>query len=83
MEVRGRRQRRNHDESPERLVSVRGSHGEVSHQSGSHRSRDKSWDFVDRDSGSSKRRRPQNAVMDAMSRVLHRAARSPFSNEIE
>ena len=38
---------------------------------------------MDRDSISLERRRLRNAVMDAISRVLRRAARSPFSDEIE
>ena len=53
---------------------MKGSHGEASHQSGSRRSRGKSWDFVDRDSVFLKWCRPRNAAMDAVSCALHRAA---------
>ena len=66
LEVQGRRQRRDRDKLPEGSVSVTGSRGEASCRFGSHRSRD-------RDSTSSERRRPRNAVMDAMSRALCRA----------
>ena len=64
-------------------MSVGSGHREASHKSGSHRHREWSQEYADRDSISPERRRPRNAVMDAMSRVLHRAAWSPFSDEIE
>lgn len=76
LEVQGRRRRRDRDELSEGLVSVGGSRGEASRQSGSHWSRD-------RDSASPERHRPRNVVVDAMSRALRRAARSPFSDEKE
>lgn len=50
---------------------------------GSHRSRDRSQDYINQDLASPERRRPQNAAMDTMSQALRRAARSPFSEEIE
>ena len=79
LEVQGRRQQRNHDEHAEGFVSVRGSHREASHQSGSRRSRD----YVDKDSISFEGRRPRNAALGAISRALRRATRSPFLEEIE
>ncbi|XP_023919397.1 uncharacterized protein LOC112030963 [Quercus suber] len=60
-----------------------GSHEKASRQSSSRRSRDKSWDFIDKDSASPKRRKPWNAAMDAMSHALRKVARSPFSEETE
>ena len=48
LEVRGRHRRRNHCESPEGSVSIWGSHGEETHQTGSYRSRERSRDFADR-----------------------------------
>ncbi|XP_075640519.1 uncharacterized protein LOC142612294 [Castanea sativa] len=65
------------------LTSVKGCHGESFHQSGSHRSRDWSWGYGDKDSISLDRQRPRNTTLDAMSQTLRRAARSPFSEEIE
>ena len=64
-------------------LSVGGSHGESSYQFGSRQSRERSRDFVDRESSSLKRCRHQSAAMDAISHALRRAAQSPFSNEIE
>ena len=83
LEVRGRRRWRNRDEHAKGSVSVKGSHREASHQSGSHCSRDQSRDYVDRGSVSPKGRRPQNAALGAMSWALHRATQSPFSTKIE
>ena len=60
-----------------------GHSGARSHQFGSHRHRDHSWEYADRDSISPKERRPRNAAMDTMSCALRRAARSPFSRDIE
>ena len=54
-----------------------------SHQSGSHRHRDHLREYVDRDSISPEEQQPRNAAMNAVSRTLHRAARSPFSRDIE
>lgn len=78
LEVRGRRRRKDRDKVSDELTSVRGSHREASRQS-----RDRSQNFIDRDSVSLERRRPWNAVMDAMSCALRRGARSLFSDEIE
>ena len=83
LKVRGRRRRRNRSESLEGLISMRGSHGEASCQFDSCRSRDRSRDFVDRDSVSSERCRPRNAAIDTMSCVLRRTAWSPFSDAIK
>ena len=47
------------------------------------RNRSCSHGYEDRGSDSPEERRPHNAAMDAMSRALRRAARSPFSDEIE
>ena len=77
LEVRGRRQRRNREEHAEGSASVRGSLREASRQSGSHRSRDWSREYADRDSVSLEGQRPRNVALDAMSRALHKAARSP------
>ena len=73
LEVRGRRQRRNREEHAEGSASVRGSLREASRQSGSHRSRE----YADRDSVSLEGQRPRNVALDAMSRALRKAARSP------
>ena len=56
-----------------------------SHSRGSRRLRDRSRSYEHADHGldSPEERRPHNADVDAMSRALHRAARSPFSNDIE
>ena len=83
LEVCGRHRRMNRDESSEGSISDRDSHGEVSHQSGSHWSRERSRDFADKESVSLEQHRHQSAAMDAMSRTLCRAAQSPFSNKIE
>ena len=83
LEVRGRRRRRDHGESPEGFVNIGDSHGEASYQSGSRQSRERLRDFADRMSTFPERHRHRSAVMDAMSRALCRVARSPFSDEIE
>ena len=57
--------------------------GTRSHQSRSHRHWDRSREYEDRDSISPEERRPRNKAMDAISRTLHRAARSSFSRDIE
>ena len=56
-----------------------------SHSRESHWRRDRSHSrrYVERSLDSLEERRPNNAAMDAMSRALHMAARSPFSDEIE
>ncbi|XP_075663325.1 uncharacterized protein LOC142632891 [Castanea sativa] len=59
------------------------SHGEASCRSSSRWSRERSQDFADRDLISPERHRHRSATMDAMSRTLRRATRSPFSDEIE
>ena len=56
------------------------SHLRESHQ---HRDHSRSREYADRDSNSPEERRPRNAAMDAMSHTLRRAARSPFSDDIE
>ena len=83
LEARGRRQRRDRKECAEGSISLGGRYGEGSHQSDSHRHRDRLQEYADRDSISPERQRPQNAAMDAMSCALHRAAWSPFSSDIE
>ena len=62
------RRRRNHSHSRE-----------TRHQ----RNRSRSRGYDDRGSDSPEERRTHNAAMDAMSRALRRAARSPFLDEIE
>lgn len=81
--MRGRRCRRNRDESPEDFGSTEESSGEFSHKSGSRCSREKSREFTKRLSNFLSRHKHHDAAMDAMSRALRRAARSPFSDEIE
>jgi len=83
LEVRGRRRRRDHEERGEGLANVGGRYRAGSHQSGSHRHLDHLREYADRDSISPEERRPRNAAMDVMSCALHRAARSPFSRDIE
>ena len=83
LEVRGRCQRRNHNESPEGSMSIRESHGEASRQSGYCQSRERSWEFADTESVSLEWHRHRSAAMDAMSHALHRVAWPPFSKEIE
>ena len=83
LEARCRRQKRDREERVERSASLGGSHGQVPYQSCSHRHQDRSLEYVDRDSISPEGRQPQIAAMDAMSRALHRTARSPFSGDIE
>ena len=60
-----------------------GYRGAGSHQSESHQHQDHLREYVDQDSISPKERRPRNATMDAISCVLHWAARSPFLRDIE
>ena len=50
LEARGRCQRRDHEEQGEGSASVGGHYGAGSHQSGSHRHRDRLWKYVDQDS---------------------------------
>ena len=73
LEARGRRRRRDYEECEERSTSVGGRHGAGSYQSGSHRHRDRSREYTDRDSVSLEEQRPQNAAIDAISRTLRRA----------
>ncbi|XP_050255264.1 splicing factor U2af large subunit A-like [Quercus robur] len=80
LEAKGWRQRRDRDNRERRDDSV-GSRGEESSsQSGPQKFRDR---YDDRDSNSPEEQQPYNAAMDEMSQALQRAARSPFSNEIE
>ena len=67
LEVRGRRRRRNYEEHVEGSASVGGSLGEASRQFGSHRSRDWSREYADKDLVSLEGQRPRNAALDAMS----------------
>ena len=83
LEARGRHRRKDHEKRREGSASMGGHHGAGSHQFGSHHHQDRSREYVDQDSISPEERRPQNAAMDAMSRALRRAARSPFLREIE
>ena len=70
LEARGRPQRRDHEEREEGLASVGGRYGTGSHRFGSHRHRDRSREYADRDSVSLEERRPWNVAMDAMSCAL-------------
>jgi len=83
LEARGRCRRRDRKERADGSTSVRGGYGEVSHQSDSHRHRDRSREYADQDLISLEGRRPRNAAMDAMSQALCRVARSPFSGDIK
>lgn len=83
LKVQGRHRRWNHSESPKGSISVGDSHGETSHRSGSRRSRERSQDFTDGESVSPEQRRHRSAAMNAMSRALRKATKSPFSDEIE
>ena len=83
LEVKGRHRRKDHEERGEGSTSVGGRYEAGSHQSGSHRHRDCLQEYVDRDSISPEEQQPQNAAMNAISHALHRAARSPFSRDIE
>ena len=76
---RGPHRRRNYSRSKE---PRRRSH---SHSQESRRQRHCShlYGYTDRGSNSPEDQRPYNAAMDAMSRALHRATRSPFSEDIE
>ena len=58
LEARGRRRRRDHKERGEGSASMGGHYGVGSHRSGSHRHRDHSQEYVDRDLTSPKERRP-------------------------
>ena len=83
LQPRGKCQRRDHEIRGERSTSVKDHRGAGSHQSGSHRHRDRSREYADRDSISLEERQPLNATMDAMSYALRRAARSSFLRDIE
>ena len=48
-----------------------------------HRECSRSREYVGWGSDSPEKQQPRNAAMDAMSRTLRRAARSPFSDDIE
>ena len=83
LEVRGRCWRRDREEHAEGSTSVKGRYREGSHQSNSHRHRDRSQEYVDWDSISSEGQRPRNAAVDAMSQELRKATRSLFLGDIE
>ena len=83
LEARCRCRRRDREERAERSASVGGSHGQAPHQSCSHRHRDRSREYADRDSISPEGRWPQIVAMDDMSRALCRSAWSPFLGDIE
>ena len=83
LQARGRRQGKDHGEQRERSASVGNHHGAGSHQSRSHRHRDHSREYADRNSISLEERQPQNAAMNSMSCRLRRATKSPFSRDIE
>ena len=74
LEARGRRRKRNHKEHAEGSRSVGSGHREAFYQFGSHRHREWSQEYVDRDLISPKGQRPKNAAMDAMSRALRKVA---------
>ena len=74
LEARGRRRKRNHKEHAEGSRSVGSGHREAFYQFGSHRHREWSREYVDRDSISPKGQQPKNAAMDAMSRALRKVA---------
>ena len=85
LEARGKRQRRGRDDREEGSASGGGRYWAKSNQFGSRQHQDHSCsqEYANRDSNSLEERRPRNAAMDAMSRALRRAARSPFSNNID
>ena len=85
LEARGRRRGRDRDDREEGSISGGGRYRARSHQSGSHqhRERSRSREYANWDSVSPEKRQPQNTAMDAMSRALCKAARSPFSDDIE
>ena len=65
------------------LATHRRARRAFSHQSSSCQSRNISTEFVERLSDSPSRHGRHSAAMDVMSQALQRAARSPFSDEIE
>ena len=67
LEARGKHQRRDYEEHAEGSANVGGHYKEGSHQSDSHRHRDRSWEYVDRDSISLEGQRPRNAAIGVMS----------------
>lgn len=83
LQVWGKHQRRNHDDSPKDSGNTGESKGESFHQSSLRRSSDRSSKFVERQSDSSNWHGHYSAAIDAMSRALQRAARWPFSDEIK
>ena len=99
LEARGRRQERNCNPQQRRNWGEEGSsqsdtqrfqnrsrsqesrrHSQEEHR---HQNRSRSHGYDDRGSDSSEELQPRNAALDAMSRALQMAARSPFSDEIE
>ena len=85
LEARGRHWRRDRNDQEEGFASEGGRYRAGSYQSSSHQHQERSHsrEYSDRDLVSPKKRRPKNAAMDAMSWALRRAARSPFSDDIE
>ena len=74
--------RRRRDHSPSRESRRRRDHSH-SGESRQRRNRSRSREYADQGSDSSEEWWPPNAAMDAMSRALCRATRSPFSDDIE
>ena len=62
LEAKGRRRRRDQKDREEGSTSVGGHHEARSHRFGSYRHRDRSREYVDRDSVSPEERRPRNVV---------------------
>ena len=85
IELKGQHRRKDREGSSNDPNYTGGNTGESSHCSDSCRSRDKFHETMGRhhDSPHRDRRGYYNAALDAMSRALRRAARSPFLNEIE
>lgn len=85
IELRGRCHKRDWEGSYDDPDYTKGNIGESSHYSGSRQLRDKSHETMGLHHDSPHRDRcgHHNVAFDAMSRALRRAARSPFSNEIE
>ena len=85
LEAKGVRWRRDRDDQEEGSTSGGGHYRVRLHQFGPdrHRERSRSWEYADQDLTSPEERQHRNAAMDAMSRALHRSARSPFSDDIE
>ena len=85
IEMRGRSQRRNPQESSHRQNSTSGHIEGLSHQGHYQLSRDRSNKSKGHSSPSPRRERREHlsATLDAMSQALRRVARSPFFEDIE